>query len=437
MGNRGLTALVAVVMMALFMAARPVQAMTYEDAEAAWQAGRHGEADRILTTLLRENPGDLKVNFLLGQVSLARGKTSHAAFAFERVLSLQPGNQRARLELARAYYLMGQYTQAQLLFQEVMASDPPPEVRKNIDAFLVAIERAEEKWLVNGQINLSVFYDDNVNYGPADEEIDTLLGTLLVAPPAQEADTVGLALSGGANMMYDGGMRDAWQFISGASGYNSWLSDETDQEILFGRASAGAQYVGSKSLARLEGVFDHLNYGGESLLNAYGAAARWNQAIDEDWLATFNGKVEQRDYTDNEERDALYGEARFTAHRLLEKQRYRVHATVGAFREDAEIDGFSNQGWLAELGAEASLPFSVTAYATAGYRVTDYDEILLASLQGSPREDEQWQVSLGLQKKLTPRTGMDLNVRHVNNDSNFGLYAYERNVVTLSTYVNF
>ncbi len=426
-----------VAFLALVLAARPLGAMTYEDAEDAWQAGRHGEADRILTTLLRDNPGDLKVNFLLGQVSLARGKTSHAAFAFERVLSLQPGNQRARLELARAYYLMGQYTQAQLLFQEVMASDPPPEVRKNIDAFLAAIKRAEQKWLVSGQVNISVFYDDNVNYGPADEEIDTLLGTLLVAPPAQEADTVGLALSGGANMIYDSGMRDAWQLISGASGYKSWLSDETDQEILFGRASAGAQFVDAETLVRLEGVFDHLNYGGESLLNTYGAAFRWHQTIDKAWLSECSGKLEQRDYTDNEERDALYGEARFTAHRLLEKQRYRVHATAGVFREDADIDGFSNQGWLAELGAEASLPFSVTAYASANFRVTDYDEILLASLQGSPREDEQWQVALGLQKKLTPRSGMDLNVRHVNNDSNFGLYAYDRNVVTLSTYVNF
>lgn len=427
----------ALTLFALTLAFHATADQTFEDAQRAWDAGELEEANSILTSILRETPRDIRVNFLLGQVALKRGKNSHAAFAFERVLALQPGNHRARLELARAYYLMGQHLEARQLFETVRSSEPPEEVRRHIDAYLEAIERADRRWWLSGDLNVSVFYDDNVNYGPADEEIDTVLGTLLVAPPARAAETTGIALSAGGRAVYDPGVRQDWQLLAAASGYKSWLEEETDQEILFGRISAGMQHASAVHLLRIEGLYDHLDYGGSALLDSYGTAVRWNRAVARDWITECSGRVEQRDYADFPERDAVFGEVRASAQRTIDRSRYRFSVTGGGFQEQAETDGFSNTGWLAELGATASLPLNLTAYVTTGYRFTTYEDVLLVGLQTEPREDDQWQLSTGLQAKLGPQTGLDLNYRFIDNNSNFGLYGYERNVVTLGTSIQF
>jgi len=237
-----------------------------DDAYSAFQAGELDAADAILSQLLRETPRDADVHFLYGQVALARGKTSHAAFAFERVLDLNPANQRARLELARTYYLLGQYEAAQTEFQTVLTENPPPAVQSRINAFLKAIRKQNRNWAVSGHIALAAFHDDNVNYGPADAEVDTRLGRLLVNEAARPASAWGIALSGHAQLVVDPGLRDAWQWSTTGSGYRSWLEDRNSQAIGYAQLQTGLQHIGLRHIARLYGATDRLRYGGNNLV---------------------------------------------------------------------------------------------------------------------------------------------------------------------------
>ncbi len=107
--------------------------------------------------------------------ALAVGKLSHAAFAFERVLQINPRNHRARLELARTYTAMERYTQAEQEFRYVLDAGPPERVQRNIETYLAWIHRRTRKWSGGGQLGLGVFYDDNVNFGPSSRLVDTLL----------------------------------------------------------------------------------------------------------------------------------------------------------------------------------------------------------------------------------------------------------------------
>jgi tetratricopeptide (TPR) repeat protein len=415
----------------------PVRATPLDDAYTAWQAGELETADTILSGLLRDTPNDANVHFLYGQVALARGKTSHAAFAFERVLDHNPDNQRARLELARAYYLLGQYEAAQALFLDVLATEPPPQVEANITDFLQSIKQQTRLWQVSGQISLAAFHDDNVNYGPAENEIDTRLGRLIVNDDARPASAWGIALSGDAQLRYDPGLRDAWQWTLGGTAYRSWLDDHESQEIVYGQIQAGLQHIGLRQIARWTAATDRLRYGDEDLLDTHALGFTLHNAWSAHWITQLALQAEHRDFLESQERDSDYIEGRLTLQRLLQHGRHQLYATVGGFDEASDIDGYANQGWLLRLGGEASLPARTTAYAALHLRWTDHDGILLSALQDQARSDEQWQALLGLRHQWRPDVALDLQYRYVDNQSNFGLYEYTRNMITLSSSVTF
>lgn len=85
------------------------------DSVAAW-----GMAARMEP----EHAGDPEFDFWYGLAAKAAGKHQQAVFAFERVVLVQPGNARAKLELADAYYRMGNHGEARRLIRSSSGSAP-------------------------------------------------------------------------------------------------------------------------------------------------------------------------------------------------------------------------------------------------------------------------------------------------------------------------
>ena len=76
---------------------------------------------------------------MYGLSALEAGEPNEAVFALERVAATSTDGvlrQRARLELARAYFVTNNLTASENLFNQVLASNPPPNVQQNIQAFL-------------------------------------------------------------------------------------------------------------------------------------------------------------------------------------------------------------------------------------------------------------------------------------------------------------
>jgi opacity protein-like surface antigen len=117
--------------------------------------------------------------------------------------------------------------------------------------------------------------------------------------------------------------------------------------------------------------------------------------------------------------------------------RHFVTLEAGGFHDKANNSGYENYGWQSALGVEMTVygPFSV--YGLAQYRWLKYRDELYPDLQKKPRQDDQYQWLAGALMDFPQGWGMDLNYRYVKNDSNFGLYEYDRNVFTLTTYLRF
>ena len=412
-------------------------AASMQEGWVAYQSGNYVLAYDIFSRLFKADPADADVNFALGLAAAGKGKLSHAAFAFERVLMIDPEHQRARLELARVYTAMGQYDRAREEFNKVLRAQPPDQVQQNIRKFLSFINKSERPWTVETLLGVTGFYDDNVNYGPSDYLVDTEIGPLEVASNALPIEAWGAALNGMVRGAYDLGARSGWMVNGEVSGYQSWLEEASENDVGFYRLKAGASRYGSKTLLELPLKCDYLELGHDSLLTIFGAEPLLIYAPSTDWQHVTRLYLEHRVYREGDDRDGPFVRGLQTLKRFFGRDRHSLALTGGGFYEDVESPAYDNYGWEVSLAGEYRLFRQSSAYASVEYRAPDYREKLLPDLQEEPRREQQVQAMVGFRTLWDGRWGVDVNYRYINNHSNFGLYNYDRNIFSVSTSLSF
>lgn len=171
---------------------RQVEASQFEQAWATAQA----------------NPqliGDVHFDFLYGVAAINVGRVSEGLLALERHLSAVPANDRARLELARGYFLLGEYARARTEFEFVLRYNPPAGVRANIAGYLQAMqvrELAESRSSARFYAEAGAAHNSNVNGGTWHDTVQTKIGALVPDPPARQiSDDQVLAAIGGQKLM--------------------------------------------------------------------------------------------------------------------------------------------------------------------------------------------------------------------------------------------
>src|SRR3954470_21710406 len=83
--------------------------------------------------------GNPAFDFYFGVAAIDAGHAGEGVLALERYVANFPDNQAARLELARAYFVLGDNARAREEFDVVQKSNPPPNVQANIQRFMDAI----------------------------------------------------------------------------------------------------------------------------------------------------------------------------------------------------------------------------------------------------------------------------------------------------------
>ena len=191
-------------------------AATVGDARALIDAGRFGEALVILSPMVQGDAVDANVAFLYGLAAMGtvqqrpdladetrEALLSQAIAAFRAMLIEDPRLLRVRLELARAFYLMGEDDLARRHFEIVLASNPPEPVVANVRTFLASIE-SRRRWRFNAGAALAP--DSNIGSSSQQRTIDIpffgqlLPFTLNDQEPASSG--IGVSLWGGAEYHY-------------------------------------------------------------------------------------------------------------------------------------------------------------------------------------------------------------------------------------------
>ena len=154
----------------------------YEDMRAAadvletlQRLCRQGDAEGAFELAVQArgpHEGDPEFDFYYGLAAIDSGHASEGVFALERVLLAFPEDDRARLELARGYFLLGEYSRARREFLTVLDREPPPNVKANIQQYLDAIRLRETRFRTSSTAyaELGLGYDTNVNSAPPDAD---------------------------------------------------------------------------------------------------------------------------------------------------------------------------------------------------------------------------------------------------------------------------
>lgn len=135
--------------------------------------GRAQQAFDLLEPQESQRAGDPDFDTALGIAAIDIGQFTRAVFALERALAVQPENSRARAELGRALFAVGDTKASRRVLLETKTGGVPPQASATIDQFLQAIDRTEEaaRSSVKAYVEASLGYDTNLNSGPGNANV--------------------------------------------------------------------------------------------------------------------------------------------------------------------------------------------------------------------------------------------------------------------------
>lgn len=188
------------------------------DADTLIKTGKASEAYRLLKPFEFERSGEERFDYLIGIAALDSGKADMATLALERVLIVNPNSAAARLDLARAYYQLGDFPRAKNEFNTALKQNPAASTRANIEKYLEEIFARESKKLtqISAYIEMNAGRDSNVNNSTSQTQIyvDSLpeLRTLESANIATADNYYGMAAGGEITHKFNGN----WGWYVGA-----------------------------------------------------------------------------------------------------------------------------------------------------------------------------------------------------------------------------
>ncbi|HEU0234105.1 MAG TPA: tetratricopeptide repeat protein [Gallionella sp.] len=177
------------------------------DADALIKNGKPADAYALLEPLEFDRSGEVRFDYLLGIAALDSGKPDKATLAFERVLAVDPNFAGARLDMARAYYQLGDLPRARTEFETVLKQNPPEAARVTIQKYLdtIAAQEAAKQTRFTGYVEGTAGHDSNVNTATSQGQVAVpALGNLVFTlnRAGLKSEDYYLGLGGGVSVLH-------------------------------------------------------------------------------------------------------------------------------------------------------------------------------------------------------------------------------------------
>ena len=406
------------------------------EARALIDAGRFAEALAILGPLVARGKVEASAAFLYGLAAM--GASQHpevpeeergalldeAIGAFHAMLVQAPGLVRVRLELARAFYLKGEYELARGHFEQVLAGGVPEAVAANVQRFLGEI-RGRGQW----SFNLGAALAPDSNIGSTSEERTIYIFNLPFRRDADELTTSGIGASvwGGAEYRVASSGGRLWLRAGGEFARREYERSEFDQFFLSGHLGprflvdgrTELSVLGSARQRWLGTVADHSALGGR-----LEAGRRLSQRVTVSGQASWHGRrYRTRTHLDGPVWDTALRGAWVVTPTL------RAELSGGYGRERPRSMRERNRSRWLGAGVSVLLPLGFTVGGGGEYRRVDYGEgwgYLVPD--GGAREDRTWNVRASVHNRAFTLAGFSpqLVAVHEERTSNAQAHDYER-----------
>lgn len=401
----------------------------FEQAKTLFLKGAFLEARKFLEKAFRDDPANPDINFYLGRSAFETGDYETALMAYDRVLIFNPDAARIKLEIARCHLRLGAKEIAKQYFREVLATNPPEPVWRNIEKYLAAMEEKEKRHLLTGTLTAGISWDDNVYQSPV---YDTILGIELTGPTARpKSDQIfeTTAILNHAYFFED--ERFSWKTTF--TNYNALYESNQDLDVYYFGLNSGPVWKTTKFMWINNMTLKHIDVEHDRYLEALGFTTAVTVPAGPIFL-NFGARVEEKDNYDTSLRDAV--NYRFYCDPVLIAGHNRI--LTDFFREtenaDAKFYGYDRIGW--RIRYERQLSEEMTVFASYGLQKSDYkgpDSFFLIT-----RSDTVDEFRAGLSRMLWQSRAAQRNLSaevaysHLNSDSTIDLYTYRKTVISLA-----
>jgi tetratricopeptide (TPR) repeat protein len=381
-----------------------------------------------------ERAGEPAFDLYYGIAAVETGRVDEAIFAFERVLLKRPSQDRARIELARAYFIQEEDLKAREQFEIVLSHDPPPSVVDRIERYLAALDRRADRFEpnVSGHVELAGGSDDNVNRA-GDETVtrDFAGQRFVLADTEPESDAFAQA-EGAVNVSWP--LRPGLNVIGGIDTSVRGHDDRTEFDRKRGNARVGLRYRTDRHrwTTTLQG--GRLYVGSDPYAGSVSLDAGYRYSVDERTGAHATFSVTRLRYDEQEQRDSdLLWAGGGMSKRWAGSWNPRARFTLLGGREAAERDTAAARSRAERDMGRVRGRMSVdpmtdwTLRASVDTTVSRYDEPGVVD-PSSAREEETYSLDLALDWR--PATNWELGpfLRYSQRDSNVDFYEFERSV---------
>ena len=375
------------------------------------------------------------------------GEPYTAIETLESLLSANPTLNRARMELAVAYYRTLNFARAKAESQRVLDDPQTPEnVKLSVLSFLKQLELEEKAAFekphkFEPNVALGLLYDSNVNAGPD----NALIGPgLLLTPRSLKTSDWGMVGQAGLTHTWlspspvrVGQSTARFGWVSQAGLYYKGYNQEHDYDLgVVTLATGPTLIVGSAWRGNINLQVDHLTFGGDTL----GVYTSLSPSVSA--RMGINGEITgdlqwvRRDFKRSIDvgRDSNYRSFGLAYGHLFNRGQLAVQAGGRWFDESADTARFSNDGYEYFVGARLRAWNGGDLFARAAWRRARYDGV--EPLFNAARRETERRVELGashtFQTGWLEKWQLSGTVTNVHNKANLSLYGYDRDTVQIT-----
>ena len=137
-------------------AAEPDRKGVYQQAREHLRQELPAQAYELLSQYGIEWAGEDAYDYLLGIAALDSGEAGEAIFSLQRLVARKPDFAGARMDLARAYYDIGDNELARVEFQRILTENPPIQVENAANEYMKAIDTRARKYSASTQYYFNI-----------------------------------------------------------------------------------------------------------------------------------------------------------------------------------------------------------------------------------------------------------------------------------------
>jgi len=416
-------------------------AYNYKHLQALFNSYKRKQSYDYASQYLSEQEGNPEFDYIYGVSAIDAGYASNGVFALERVLLAYPEDHVARLELARGYFILEEYSRARQEFEAVLEVKPPETVKDTTLAYLDQIRLREARYRTtsSGFIELATGTDSNVNSGPDND--DLLIINLDERSLGQDDTFSELA----AAWQITSPVAPGWVINSSLTGAFRFNHDLDEFNTATGTLQLGMARLYKQSRYKAGLLYQQFNLDGNDYRTLAGLNLEWNYS-----LSQKSRFITILQYATLEYQDIPLNDSDLSTlslgfnHTFSGPLSPMLFTSLNFSNESADsndpgaLDNTERDILGIQLGTALTFTSKLALQISASYQNSEYAGAqVFAAFNNAIREDDYTTADINLLWVFRRDWRLDTKFTYLDNSSNIEIYNYDRNIFRLNLNYSF